>query len=211
MKGETTDKFKSNSVDQELEDYIRHEMHKSIISTTGIPKTFSKPKNVAIRIPEERNIISMSSRIMNNASKSTNHLQIKRSRSFIIKQANLLAHKETKMIEKLTIPWDKQYYDRISINPGFLFFDCLIKAPRGDISQLEINIPESLYYTDKMYLLHTLPNNKIECSTNIFCYKFMKIVESFRNYDEKSIYNKIGGILRTRTDDINNMNKIVLD
>ena len=99
------------------------------------------------------------------------------------------------------------------IKPGFLFFDSILKAPRSNYRKLSINIPETLYYSDKLYYLYT-QDGYLNCTTEINGYKFMKIIEKNRVYnsDESiSIFDKIAAILRLRGEMEGDMNKHLLD
>ena len=76
-----------------------------------------------------------------------------------------------------------------------------------------INIPESLYYSDKLYYLYT-DNCYLKCSTEINGYKFMKIIEKNRvisNDEDISIFDKIAAILRFKGEMEGDMNKHLLD
>ena len=193
-----------------IEEYIKAEMYKSMMSTTGIPKSFSRT-NTHLLMAEEETIKYRKSKLTKIEPEFPLKSKPERTNSFIRNQNKLMLHKHEKLLEAITIPCDWNYYEKLPIKPGFLFFDCLIKVPRGNISDLELNFPESIYYSDKIYYLHTLDNGKIECGNQIFGYKFMKIVEEFRNFEEKNIYDKIAAIMRGNSEIINNMQKIVLD
>lgn len=63
--------------------------------------------------------------------------------------------------KKLQVAATRNYYKNLPIKPGFLFLDSLLKAPRVHISTLEINIPDSLYSTDKLYHLATNAQGRV--------------------------------------------------
>ncbi|OMJ88194.1 hypothetical protein SteCoe_9928 [Stentor coeruleus] len=211
MKEFSSTAMRHSMFDNNLEEYVRSELHKSMISTTGIPKSFIRPGSALPSAQEDENMHHQPSEILKLALGKPQKPKIGRSNSMIIKVSNMLLHKHQKMLEKITVPCDKVYYEKIPVKPGFLFYDSLIKTPRGNLKELKINIPESIYYTDKIYFLHTLENGEVEVTNNIFGYKFMKIVEKNRSQEEKSIYDKIAAIMRGHSDELNNMHKLVLD
>lgn len=205
----STANLKPKKVDSDFEEYAKSEMRKSMIFNTGVPQPYNPHSSCqSINGPTWK---SMSSSILNLGSTSVQKSKPIRSNSFMIKQCNMMLHKHQKIIEKISIPPDNGYYDKLPIKPGFLFLDSLIRVPRGDITELHINIPETLYYTDKVYFLNTLPNGKVGCSIDVFGYKFMKIIEAFRNPEDNSVYDKIAGIMRGGNGQIAEMDKIVMD
>ncbi|CAG9311247.1 unnamed protein product [Blepharisma stoltei] len=105
----------------------------------------------------------------------------------------------------------KNYYKNLPVKPGFFFIESLMKAPRVHINTLSINIPETLYYTDKVYYLSTDSNGKLSCTTEINCFRYKNIIFNYRNPKEESAYDKIAVIMRGHTDHEQNMQRIILD
>jgi hypothetical protein len=211
MKENNIMNVRSSLLDVNIEDYVKSEMQKSMILVTGIPKSFSKSKLTQGIQSTEENLQYRHSDMLKKASKSSKNFFKSRNNSYVEKQKNLLHHKHQKLLEKILVPCDKQYYEKIPVKPGFMFLECLIKAPRGDINDLSINIPETIYSTDKMYYLSTLENGKVSCNTDIYGYKFVKIIEKYRNSDENTVYDKIAVVLRGMSEDLNDMDKVILD
>ena len=202
---------KSSSVAPSIEEYVKSELQQSMISNTGVPKSFAPPPYQIPHSPQDPGWRSMSSLIANLSVKPTRPHRPQRSNSFVIKQTNMVLHKHQKMLEKITVLQDSAYYSQTPIKPGFMFLDSLIRVPRGDISNLEINIPETLYYTDKIFYLHTQKTGHVGCRNDVFGYTFMKTIESYRNHEEKCVYDKIAGIMRACSSQIADMDKLVME
>lgn len=111
----------------------------------------------------------------------------------------------------IVMPPSKNYYKTLPVKPGFLFFDCLMKAPRVHINNLHINIPETIYYTDKIYYLSTDPQGKLSCTTSINCFRFKNIIYRYKLAHELQVYDRIAAVMRGYSDEEHNMQRLVLD
>ncbi|CAG9333661.1 unnamed protein product [Blepharisma stoltei] len=198
----------------DTEQQRKEEINKSIILATGVelgseeiqeksqffygkrPETAQKfRESKTLTDPRDRGYLSYEEEIQNK-----------------IQQEEMQLHKHKNLKLKLTVTSARKQYDNSPIKPGFYFFESLIKAPRVHINTLSQNIPESLYYTDKLYYLHTLPSGKVECTTDFFGFKFLQVVESLRGeIEETNIFNSAAAIMRGRADAEQDMQKIVLD
>lgn len=88
-------------------------------------------------------------------------------------------HRGIKKLEKIKYnPGIEDYYDRLPIKPGFLFIDGLMNAPGANITELQMNLPESYYHTNDTYFLYTDQNGYINCSQQVNIYEFYKTVEA---------------------------------
>lgn len=127
-------------------------------------------------------------------------------------EENVLAHRHKKIKEQLKLdPVIKDYYKGINIKPGFSFLECLMKAPKASIETLEINIPETLYYSDKIYYLHTNSAGRVNCSTNINNYMFKNKIFKYRHSEENNIFDSISIILRYSGEKEQDMEKSIQD
>lgn len=197
------------------EKQLKDEITKSIILATGYElgsESFDeKPKNSLFKKSESLFKLR-ESRSQQDLNYNYNESQNDEIKQHKVKQEELLKHKYRNLRIKLTVTATKYFYKNYPVKPGFNFFDSLIKAPRVHINTLRQNIPESLYYTDKLYYLHTLPNGNVECTTEIFGYKFMQEVESHRKPAEGgSIIDTVAAVMRGKSDEEQDMQKIALD
>lgn len=193
------------SLDSNIEQYMKERQAISIIGSTGID-VVSKLEGNPHNPPKE------TLRFDHSRSKPT-HKSLKEARSnsdLDFRPERLTQHKHEKMKEKITVQSSRGQYDNYPIKPGFEFFDCLIKAPRAKITSLIQNVPESLYFSDRLYYLHTQPNLKVGVSTEIHGYRFVKIVECSR-ISKGDIFDNIGAIMRRRDEKIQDMQKVILD
>lgn len=99
------------------------------------------------------------------------------------------------MSEKLLVTAPKNYYKDLPIQPGFMFLDTLLKAPRANITELKVNIPECLYSSDKLYFIKTRENGMVTCNTEINQYKFMKMIEAFKENSD-ALIDRVAVVLR---------------
>ena len=120
------------------------------------------------------------------------------------------AHQIEKDRAKLLVPGADDYYRKLPIQPGFWFIESLLKAPRAHIHNLEVNIPESLYMTDKLYFVKTGPTGKVTVTTDIHPYSFMQIVEGFRK-PELSLMHRAAAVVRFPDEAAHDMKHFVLD
>lgn len=132
------------------------------------------------------------------------------------KQRNLpdLEHKFQKIRDKLNVPGPQQYYESLPIKPGLFFLDSLIKAPRAQISSLELNIPESLYRTDKQYYICTLDSGKLHVTTEMNSYKFLRLLEAHRkspNEFELPLIDRAAAVMRVMDEQIQDIRNVVMD
>lgn len=202
-------KFSDIMKDKNIDDYVKNEMRKSMMSTTGVPKGFHRPSASAVFNP--RTEIDNRSPEDKLRTASSKLYKLGRSSTQLHLQERLASHKKEKMIEKIRVPCNRQYYDKLPIKPGFFFFDSLLRVARGRISDLKINIPESIYYKDKIFYLHTQETGHIECKTDVYGYKFLSIIEEFRAFNGKSQFERIAVIARTCGDELNDMEKYIMD
>lgn len=211
MKPDKLVKFSEIIRDGNIDEYTKSEMCKSMISTTGVPRAYHRPSLSSViptsgaqtwRPDPQHSIIP---------SKSSKTLKFGRSKSFLTKQENLTSHKQEKMIQKISVPCSKAYYEKLPIKPGFNFFDCILRVPRGSVKDLKINIPESIYYKEKIYYIYTSDDGSVCYRNDVFGYKFLRILEGYRKNDDGDVSNRIAAIVRAASDDLNDMQKFVMD
>lgn len=202
--------FMIGNLDKEIDQYVKREMQNSLVMSTGFNSGTVTNSNF------QKQAMLASARVPQTTWKSQESLAIfKKTTDFRAKtmRKDLSKHKNEKIREKISVIVQNNYYADIPIKPGFFFFDCLLKAPRNDYRNLGINIPNTLFYSDKLYYIST-KNGFLSCTTDINGYKFMKIVEEFRVYPKNDVIltiDKIAGILRTKADLEGDLNKILLD
>jgi hypothetical protein len=92
-------------------------------------------------------------------------------------RTELHKYRGNKKLEKIKYsPATEDYYDRLPIQPGFLFLDSLMNAPGANINELQINLPESYYNTQDAYFLYTDQAGFVNCSQQVNIYEFYKTI-----------------------------------
>ncbi|CAG9321748.1 unnamed protein product [Blepharisma stoltei] len=133
-------------------------------------------------------------------------------RSLSQEEKKVQKHKIKVIKEQLNLdPPSKDYYKSLNIKPGFLFFSCLMRAPKASINTLSINIPEMLYYTDKIYYLYTNSAGKVQCTTNVNCYLFQNAVSKHKPAEEEAVTDTIAIIIRMPGEKEQDMNVSMMD
>ncbi|CAG9327889.1 unnamed protein product [Blepharisma stoltei] len=195
-------------LDSNLEDFIKLRQAQTLVESTGFELSHSSLSNSLSQSKLDKIHQKLSSKL----SRTLKAKFLKEKSQELLESEPILKHRYEKLKEKVSITSVKGQYNKIPIKPGFSFFDCLIKAPKADITELNQNIPESLYYTDRLYFLFTNPNGKVQCTTDIINYKFMQIVEKYRKDSEDlDIFDHIAAIMRGRDEQIQNMQKFLFD
>ena len=105
MKEETLSNLKAGILDMNIEEYIKAEMYKSMMSTTGIPKSFSRT-NTHLLMAEEETIKYRKSKLTKIEPEFPLKSKPERTNSFIRNQNKLMLHKHEKLLEAITIPCD---------------------------------------------------------------------------------------------------------
>ena len=203
------------TLDKNIDQYIKDQMKKSLIMSTGIsPRNETQlPPNFFENYYKRENASKLRETKRRQSLASAYKVQ---QRSLKLKekkmQAALQDHRNQKIQEKIQVSAPKKYYDNLPIKPGFLFFECLLRAPRGDIKELELNIPETLYYTDKHYYLYTMPNGRLNYSMEVHCFEFMRIIEKLRkDSSDTHAFNRVAAVMRGKGNREEDMIKFVLD
>ena len=200
-----------HNLDIEIDQYVKREMENSLVMSTGFDTesvnkiNFQKVAYLASAKQQQttwksQETLFHTKKIIEAKPKSTT-------------RRDLSEHKNAKIKEKISVNIKNSYYENLPVKPGFLFIDSILKASRSDFRKLSINIPETLYYSDKLYFLYT-ENGFLNCTTEINGYKFMKIVEKYRkNTSEENVtmIDKIAAILRGQSELQGDMHKILLD
>lgn len=119
-------------------------------------------------------------------------------------------HRHQIIKEKLQVITQNNYYKTIPLQPGFLFLDTLLKAPRAHVHTLKINIPDSLYSTDKQYYIRTAESGKLIVTTDISSYSFLQKLEEYRTH-HGDIYGEIASILRMSGENTQDMEQVVFN
>lgn len=126
-------------------------------------------------------------------------------------QEDLAKFRWQKLLSRVSFqPPTADYYDRLPIKPGFRFFSSLLKPPRGGIEMLQLNLPETILFTDRIYHLRTLPTGFLSCSDDVNFFQFLKSREEGRN-SSSSPLACAAGVLRVMGDTEDSMQKIVMD
>lgn len=211
MKKDKLVQFSEIIRDGNIDEYTKNEMCKSMISVTGVPKTFHRPTTSSVILMSDKDEWRPDPQHPFEGSMPLKSQRFGRSKSFLQKQENLVNHKQEKMIQKISVPCPKQYYEKLPIKPGFGFFDCLLRVPRGSVTDLKINIPEGIYYKEKIYYIYTSEDGSFSYRNDVFGYKFLRILEQHRLYDEENLSSRIAAIVRATSDDLNDMQKFVMD
>jgi hypothetical protein len=116
-----------------------------------------------------------------------------------------------KLLSKVTFkPPTSDYYDRLPIKPGFRFFSSLINPPSGRIDTLQVNLPETIIFTDRIYHLQTLPTGFLSCSDEVNFFQFLKSREEGR-HSQTNPLACAAGVLRVLGDTDDSMQKMVMD
>jgi hypothetical protein len=217
----TENQIRPQIYDTKLNEIRQEATHKNIISSTGFThngtnqeiKAHLSQQAELYALEKEQRLqeqLEIKDRNIRATEARLKEYQKERTRAQQLKQ-----HRFDKIKDKVTVSEpERGYYDRMPIKPGFLFLDCLLKAPREYISNLSINIPETLYYSDKMYYIYTDPLGRCNCSTDIYFFKFLKTIESYRVSPESkdfTLSDLVPAILRGKTEGEQNMQKLVCD
>lgn len=197
------------NLDKEIDQYVKAEMQNSLVMSTGFD---SGSKN---KLGFQKAALIATSKQLQSTWKSQESLIVSKKAPEIrpksTSRKDLSEHKNAKIKEKISVIVNSKYYDDLPIKPGFLFIESILKSPRSNYRKLAINIPESLYYTDKLYYVHT-ENGYLSCTNEINGYMFFKIVEKYKPKDEPtSTIDKVAAILRGKTEVEGNMDRILLD
>lgn len=93
---------------------------------------------------------------------------------------------------------EKGYYRNSPIKPGFLFFDSLLRAPRVSIENLEVNIPDMMYYSDAFYYIKNKENGRLTVRSDFSLLQFMKSLRTVsREEEEAHPFERIPVVVRS--------------
>lgn len=80
------------------------------------------------------------------------------------------------------MPEEGDYYDRLSVKPGFDFFQALI-AVRDKLDRFMILIPETLFFNHQAFLITNDERGRVQIVENPKNESFIKIVEAKAGFD----------------------------
>jgi hypothetical protein len=120
-------------------------------------------------------------------------------------------HRDAKLLERLACPEPEPgYYEDKPIKPGFEFINCLMRCPRRDVTKLAVNLPNSMYFKDKIFHIYTGPDGLIHYSDNISYQEFYDQI-SAKQRKVSQPFDKVAAVLRMRGENYSDIRKQVLD
>jgi hypothetical protein len=120
-------------------------------------------------------------------------------------------HRDIKLLEKLACPEPEPgYYEDKPVKPGFDFFSCLMRCPRRDVTKLALNLPNSMYFKDKIFHIYTGPDGLIRYSDNISYQEFYNQISANQRKASQP-FDKVAAVLRMRGENYSDIRKQVLD
>lgn len=123
----------------------------------------------------------------------------------------LFQHRNAKILEKITVSEPElEYYEDKPIKPGFEFFNCLMRCPRTDITKLALNIPNSLYFKDKIFHIWTGPEGYLRYTDEISYYDYFKEI-AHKPLKMTHPFDHVAAVLRMRGESYGDIRNQVLD
>lgn len=211
MQGKIASSDILKNLDQDINQYVKREMQNSLVMSTG----FDAASNNLVTY--QKAALLATAKQQQSTWKSQENLRSRQrpieKKVKPIHRNEFNDHKNAKIKEKISSKLANIYYENLPVKPGLYFYDSLLKTPKSNYRELEINIPEMLYYTDKLYYIHT-ENGYLASTTEINGYRFVKNIENYKlvyEEDYSPLINKIAVVFRRREGLEGNLEKSLLD
>mmetsp|Transcript_9325 Transcript_9325/g.17853 ORF Transcript_9325/g.17853 Transcript_9325/m.17853 type:complete len:866 (+) Transcript_9325:1364-3961(+) len=209
--------FHPSMLDEHLEEFLKARSKATALKRTGIVKvseldSMAEFKQLSTNFDQlDREIINSHNlkakeAVMEQTMKNRLRRELRKQ-----EKEELFQHRNSKIMEKLTVKEPSPgYYEDKPIKPGFDFFNCLMRCPRKEFTKLSLNIPNSLYFKDKIFHLWTGPEGLLQYSDDISYYGFFKQIFA-SNKKTGHPFDKVAAVLRMRGESYTDTRKQVLD
>jgi hypothetical protein len=209
--------FHPRVLDNDLDEFLEAKDKATILNATGLQPhadytAIAEFKQLAENFELHDNELWIAhNRRLKDQEREAARLQRRRLEQHKLEREALDMHKNIKLLEKLTVlEPEGDYYDRMPIKPGFDFFNCLIRCPRRSLATLAVNVPNSLYFREKIFHLYNSPDGSLHCNDEISYYTYYKQIKSHHSKG-KQTFDNVAAVLRMRGESYSDIRKQVLD
>lgn len=209
--------FHPRVLDAHLEEYLQVKEKATTLNSTGLktqlqPESLAEFKQLALNFEQQdTELLLAHTRKAKAEAREAVRLQRLRREAERREKEELFQHKNAKLLEKLCVEEPpKSYYDEAPIKPGFDFFDCLMRSPRREVNRLAVNVPNMMYFKEKIFHVYTAADGFLRCSDEITYFDFFRQITATRHKGTSS-FDKVAILVRMRGDSYSDIRKLVLD
>jgi hypothetical protein len=209
--------FHPGVLDKHLEEYLKVKEKVSTLSNTGLKNQLEVNSMTEFKellhnfeVQQSELLVTTGLKAKTAAREAAKQERLQREMQKLEKET-LFLHKNAKLLERIEVKDPVgSYYETVPVKPGFDFFNCLIRAPRRSLEKLALNVPNSLYFKDKIFHLYTAADGCLRCSDEISYFGYYRQLSAARKKGSEA-FDKVAAVVRMRGESYSDVRKQVLD